>query len=60
MAKKETQPCIVIVDLDRKKHVFTGNVRFWHEGAVCRVWNTTSNITLASFSNPISVLIEEK
>lgn len=49
---------ITVIDAAGVTHKFKGKyVRSWHEGSVCRIYDTGTSESLASFSNPISVII---
>lgn len=47
---------IKVIDSSKTEHVFKGeNLRFFHSGMVCRVYDYVTRDTVASFSTPISV-----
>ena len=58
--ENDTSVSIVVTDKAGSLHTFTGTIRFWHEGQICRVWNVVNNITLGSFTDPISVVLSCK
>jgi len=56
---------IVVTDSAGVEHEFAQEgVRFWHDGDVCRIYTSgvdnKSNSTLASFTRPISVIVQPR
>jgi hypothetical protein len=50
---------IVVKDSEGTQHVFRGCVTFYHNNSVCRIYDPVASFSLGSFTNPISVLMED-
>ena len=48
---------ITVTDKAGQFHQFRGTIRFWHEGQICRIWNVVTGTTVASFTDPFSVVV---